>query len=149
MCNIFENINIFQWNTKYISNTSSRNVNIFDDLSLSRSFFSLIVTSRVFKITDLYDINTVICYFLFFFFSFKLILFSIHFLFSFLQTTFKMKLVFFIITLIIYQHFIKQISIDGRPTEVKKFSWAFPIHDDYQYDTAQQLVKRKGAGRFD
>jgi len=60
-----------------------------------------------------------------------------------------MKLVFFIITLIIYQHFIKQISIDGRPTEVKKFSWPFPIHDDYQYDTAQQLVKRKGAGRFD
>ncbi|CAF0908731.1 unnamed protein product [Adineta ricciae] len=53
---------------------------------------------------------------------------------------------FFAITLLICQYFISQITVDARPAIVKKFSWSFPIHDEQQDETYQELVKRKGPG---
>jgi hypothetical protein len=61
-----------------------------------------------------------------------------------------MKLcLFFTITLIICQYFISQLTIEARPAALKKFSWSIPIHDDYQDDTNEQPVKRKGVGMSD
>ncbi|CAF0832184.1 unnamed protein product [Adineta steineri] len=53
---------------------------------------------------------------------------------------------FFVITLIICQYFISQISVDARPAELKRFSWSFPIHEDQEDNTYKELVKRKGVG---
>ncbi|UJR10117.1 hypothetical protein I4U23_014339 [Adineta vaga] len=53
---------------------------------------------------------------------------------------------FFAITLIICSYFISQFTIDARPAKEKKFSWSFPIHDEQEDDTYQELVKRKGVG---
>ncbi|CAF2541103.1 unnamed protein product [Rotaria sp. Silwood2] len=57
-----------------------------------------------------------------------------------------MKLFFFVITLIIYQYFISRIATDARPMAVKKFSWAYPIHEYEEDDYVPPLVKRKGVG---
>lgn len=74
---------------------------------------------------------------------------SSHFLFSFRQTLrSKMKFFFSIILLLICQYFLNQIIVDARPAKVKKFSWAFPIHNEHEDDTIQELVKRKGIGKF-
>ncbi len=59
-----------------------------------------------------------------------------------------MKFYLSIILLLICQYFFNQIIIDARPAKVKKFSWAFPIHNEHDDDTLQELVKRKGIGKF-
>jgi hypothetical protein len=58
-----------------------------------------------------------------------------------------MKFFFSIILLLICQYFLNQVIIEARPAKVKKFSWAFPIHNEHEDDT-QDLVKRKGIGKF-
>jgi hypothetical protein len=56
---------------------------------------------------------------------------------------------FFVVTLIICQYFISQITIDASPIAVKKFTWALPIHDNPEEEFAQHHVKRKlGPGMF-
>ena len=58
-----------------------------------------------------------------------------------------MKFFFSLILLIICQYLFNPMTVDARPARVKKFSWAFPIHNEHDGIIRQPFVKRKGLGK--
>jgi len=54
-----------------------------------------------------------------------------------------------IILLVICQYFLNRITVDARAMKVKRFSWAFPIHNEDSAETTNNLVKRRKPGRYE